>query len=388
MLGEGPAALGEHVAVHGVEDGLVARERPVEVEGDSADDAHPRASVPLPAAELRHAPPVILAIDQGTTGTTCLVVDDELQAVGRGYREIEQHFPRAGLGRARRRGDLGERPRGGRARPSRRPRVAAHDLAAIGITNQRETTVVWDPASGRPAPAGDRLAGPPHRRPLPDASARADPRRAPGSCPTRTSRRRRSSGSWSARIGRRRELAFGTVDSWLVWKLTGGPRTSPTSRTPRGRCSSTSDRLDWDDELLALFGVDRELLPEIVPVERCRRRGGAARRDAFRSRASPATSRRRSSGRAASSPERPRPHTAPAASCSSTSASDADAAARGSPADGCGGRARATRRSSRSRARSSSRAPRSSGCATGSGSSSSAGETEALATERRLDAKA
>src|SRR4029453_4706810 len=95
-----------------------------------------------------HAPDVILAIDQGTTGTTSLVVDEELRVLGRGYREIRQYFPKAGwvehdpdeiwesvlvtaeeaLARA------GIRPTG---------------LEAIGITNQRETTLVWDKRSGR-----------------------------------------------------------------------------------------------------------------------------------------------------------------------------------------------------------------------------------------------
>ena len=94
-------------------------------------------------------PDMILAIDQGTTGTTALVVDEELRVLGRGYREIRQDFPKAGwvehdpdeiwqsvletaeeaLARA------GLRPTG---------------LAAIGVTNQRETTLVWDKKSGRP----------------------------------------------------------------------------------------------------------------------------------------------------------------------------------------------------------------------------------------------
>src|SRR2546421_4469570 len=92
---------------------------------------------------------MILAIDQGTTGTTCLVFDEELRLAGRAYREFTQHFPRPGwvehdpeeiwevsravAGEAL--DDAGVRPGG---------------LAAVGITNQRETVVVWDPASGEP----------------------------------------------------------------------------------------------------------------------------------------------------------------------------------------------------------------------------------------------
>src|SRR2546421_10835112 len=90
---------------------------------------------------------MILAIDQGTTGTTCLVVDDELTIVGRGYAELPQKFPAPGwvehdpeliwqgvLEAAQ--GALGGMP--------------ARELEAIGITNQRETTVLWDRATGRP----------------------------------------------------------------------------------------------------------------------------------------------------------------------------------------------------------------------------------------------
>ena len=92
---------------------------------------------------------MILAIDQGTTGTTCVVVDEQLRAVGRGYREISQHFPVPGwvehdpeeiwasviLTAEAALAEAG---------------IAAGDLTAIGITNQRETTVVWERASGRP----------------------------------------------------------------------------------------------------------------------------------------------------------------------------------------------------------------------------------------------
>jgi glycerol kinase len=108
--------------------------------GVASGDAHPVE---------RGAHALILTIDQGTTGTTCLVVDDGLRTVGRGYREIRQSFPRPGwvehdpeeIWRASSR----RRPRPSTTRAHR-----AGDLTAIGITNQRETTVVWERASGRP----------------------------------------------------------------------------------------------------------------------------------------------------------------------------------------------------------------------------------------------
>ena len=200
---------------------------------------------------------VILAIDQGTTGTTCLVFDDELPAVGRGYREIRQHFPQPGLGRARPRGDLGERPRyrrGGARRRRHRGRRARRDRD-------------HEPARD------DRRLGAAHRRPLHHAIVWQDRRTADA---LRASCRPISSASapgssaipyFSATklewiLARTRapqsELAFGTIDSLARLEAhRRARRTSPTSRTPRARCCSTSQPRAWDDELLELFGVDR-----------------------------------------------------------------------------------------------------------------------------------
>ena len=107
---------------------------------------------------------MILAIDQGTTGTTCLVVDERLRVLGRGYREIAQHFPQPGW--------VEHDPEEIWASVARRPREALarggasapSDLAAIGITNQRETTVVWERAyraARCTARSSGRTGGPP-----------------------------------------------------------------------------------------------------------------------------------------------------------------------------------------------------------------------------------
>jgi glycerol kinase len=92
---------------------------------------------------------MILAIDQGTTGTTCLVFDGEGRIAGRAYSEFEQHFPRPGWVEH----DAGEiwavtRRVGAEAIAD--ARIQGADLDAIGIANQRETVVAWDPASGEP----------------------------------------------------------------------------------------------------------------------------------------------------------------------------------------------------------------------------------------------
>src|SRR3954447_3791911 len=164
---------------------------------------------------------VILAIDQGTTGTTCLLVDDELEIRGRGYAELAQHFPRPGwvehdpdeIWRAVQ-DTLGEV-------------VAALDgdsVVGIGITDQRETVVVWDRATGRPR---HRAIVWQDRR----TAARCDALREAGDEPAI----RKATGlvldpyfsgtklEWlltEGGVAADANLAFGTVDSWLLWRLT------------------------------------------------------------------------------------------------------------------------------------------------------------------------
>jgi len=205
---------------------------------------------------------VILAIDQGTTGTTCLVVDEELSPCGRGYREFPQHYPRPGwvehdpeeiwvsvLGAA------GDAVRSAGVRPS--------ELTAIGIASQRETTILWHRATGRAvAPAivwQDRRTAE-RCRELPAELVRARTGLVPDPYFSATKL------EWL--LARTDvppdELAFGTVDSWLVWKLTGG-RVHATDLTNASRTMLLGlDSLDWDGELLELFGVDRALLPRLV----------------------------------------------------------------------------------------------------------------------------
>jgi len=202
---------------------------------------------------------VILAVDQGTTGTTCLVVDDDLHVVGRGYRELPQHFPRPGWVEHDP-DEIWESVLAAAADALRDARLRAADLEAIGITNQRETTVVWERSTGRPvAPAivwQDRRTAD-RCRELDASLIRERTGLVPDPYFSATKL------EWLLRDRPRDGLAFGTVDSWLVWRLTGGAA-HVTDRTNASRtllCSLGS--LDWDDDLLALFGIGRELLPWI-----------------------------------------------------------------------------------------------------------------------------
>jgi len=203
---------------------------------------------------------VILAIDQGTTGTTCLVVDEELRVLGRGYRELPQRFPRPGWVEHDPE-QIWEGVLGAAGEALRAARADARDLDAVGITNQRETTVLWERASGRPvAPAivwQDRRTAERCRELDPDPI-----RERTGLVPDPYFSATKL--EWLLGEHRRDGLAFGTVDSWLVWKLTGG-EVHVTDRTNASRTMLASlDPVAWDDGLLELFGVEPELLPRIA----------------------------------------------------------------------------------------------------------------------------
>ncbi len=206
---------------------------------------------------------MLLAIDQGTTGTTCLVVDDELCTVGRGYREIRQHFPQPGWVEQDPE-EIWESVLAAAGDALIHADISASELVAVGITNQRETTVVWDRRTGRPLQRAivwqDRRTAE-RCRELPRDLIRERTGLLPDPYFSATKL------EWILQRTERpqHELAFGTIDSWLVWKLTGGA-THVSDVTNASRTLFFGlDKRDWDDELLALFGVERAPLPEIVP---------------------------------------------------------------------------------------------------------------------------
>ena len=208
----------------------------------------------------------VLAIDQGTTGSTCLMVGPDGRVSGRGYREITQHYPRPGWVEH----DATEILERTLAAARDAVSQAGSTPTAIGITNQRETIVVWDRSSG--APVGRAIVW--------------QDRRTAARCAELTGSSDRIGAltglvidpyfsatklEWILRDaslrGRaeRGELAAGTIDSWLIWNLTGGEvhATDPTnaSRTQL----FDIDALGWSDELCELFHVPRALLPEVRP---------------------------------------------------------------------------------------------------------------------------
>lgn len=215
---------------------------------------------------------VVLAFDQGTTSSRAILFDQEGSILGVAQREFTQHYPQPGW--VEHDPDEIWKSQLGVAREViETSGLSPKDIAAIGITNQRETTVIWDRESGQPihpaivwqdrrtASYCDRLVEAGHAdliqsrtglvidayfcaskihwmlENVPGARARAE----------------------------RGELAFGTIDSWLFWKLTGG-KVHATDVTNASRTMLLNiETCEWDDELLGIFEVPRGLLPQVLP---------------------------------------------------------------------------------------------------------------------------
>jgi glycerol kinase len=207
---------------------------------------------------------LILAIDQGTTGTTCLVFDAAGKIAGRAYSEFEQHFPRPGWVEHDA-SEIWEVTRRVANEAIADAGVQSGGLDGIGITNQRETVVAWDPSTGEPV---HRALVWQDRR----TAARCDELREEGH--EALVRERTGlvidpyfSGTKIEWLLRNADLpadaVFGTIDSWLLFKLTGRHATDYTnaSRT----MLFDIRRLAWDEELCTMLGIDPASLPELLP---------------------------------------------------------------------------------------------------------------------------
>ena len=212
----------------------------------------------------------ILALDQGTTSSRAIVFDRRGRAVATAQQEFAQHYPRLGwvehdprdLWLSTRRTALGALAEAN---------LTGRDVAAIGLTNQRETTLLWDRRTGRPL---DRAIVWQDRRTT-DACVQLK------RCGLEPLFRRKTgllldpyfSGTklaWlldhvpgARRRAERGELAFATVDTWLLWQLTGG-RVHATDVSNASRTLLLNLRTgDWDDSLLQTLRIPREVLPEV-----------------------------------------------------------------------------------------------------------------------------
>jgi glycerol kinase len=214
--------------------------------------------------------PAILTIDQGTTGTTVLVLDGRGAIRGRGYAELPQHFPKPGWVE-----HDGEEIWATVLRATSAAlegaRLLPRAIAAIGITNQRETSLLWERKSGAPIGraivwqdrrTSERCAALARRGLEPLVRRHTGLRLDPYFSGTKLEWMLAHGGRARARAG---WLAFGTVDTWLVWKLTGGRvhATDPTNAS-RTLLFEIGKRV-WDPAMLRLFGVPAPLLPEVRP---------------------------------------------------------------------------------------------------------------------------
>ncbi|QLL07203.1 glycerol kinase GlpK [Mycobacterium vicinigordonae] len=215
----------------------------------------------------------IAAIDQGTTSTRCMIFDHGGAEVARHQLEHDQILPRAGWVEHNP-VEIWERTVSALMTALNSSNIAAKDIAALGITNQRETTLVWNRKTGRPYynaivwqdTRTDRIAT------ALDRDGRGDVIRRKAGLPPATYF---SAGKlqWILEnidgvreAAQRGEALFGTADSWLLWNLTGGPRggVHATDVTNASRTMLMNlETLDWDDELLSLFDIPREMLPKI-----------------------------------------------------------------------------------------------------------------------------
>jgi glycerol kinase len=210
----------------------------------------------------------ILALDQGTTGSTALVVHQDGTVLGRAYRELTQHYPRPGWVEHDPEEILRVSLDAMREAVSR----ARERPVALGITNQRETVVLWDRRTLAPmAPAivwQDRRTSE-RCRELRETGLEALLRERTGLVADPYFSATKLEWLLRDRELRRRaergELAAGTVESWLAARLTGGrAHVSDHTNASRTLLYALATR-DWDPELLGIFGVPREVLPDVVP---------------------------------------------------------------------------------------------------------------------------
>jgi glycerol kinase len=212
----------------------------------------------------------VLALDQGTTSSRAIVFDRAGAPVARGQRELPQIYPRPGWVEHDPRAILATQLDAAREALAR-ARIGAEDLAALGIANQRETVVVWDRHTGEPvtnaivwqcrrsAPLCAELVRAGHAELIrartglvvdayfSGSKIRWVLEHVPGA------RRKADAG----------DLLFGTVDTWLLWNLTGGAvHTTDPSNASRTMLYNIHER-DWDEELLSLFGIPRAMLPGV-----------------------------------------------------------------------------------------------------------------------------
>jgi glycerol kinase len=214
----------------------------------------------------------ILALDQGTTSSRSILFDHQGRPVATAQREFTQHYPQPGWVEHDAE-EIWQTQLRTAKEVLKKAKISAKDIAAIGITNQRETAVIWDRKSGKPV--GNAIVWQDRR-----TAGICDKLKARGAEPMI----RHKTGlvvdayfsatklQWmlehvpeAKALAKKGQLAFGTVDSWLLWNLTGGAvhATDVTNASRTMLYDITTGA--WDDELLKLFGAPASVLPKVLP---------------------------------------------------------------------------------------------------------------------------
>jgi glycerol kinase len=212
----------------------------------------------------------ILALDQGTTSSRAIVFGHEGQIVSLAQQEFEQIYPSPG--------EVEHNPEAiwnsqlAVAREAlQRANISARELSAIGITNQRETTILWERTTGRPianavvwqsrvsAPICDRLKAEGLEKTFRERTGLVVDAYFSG---TKIKHLLDTTPGLRARA-ERREVLFGTVDSFLLWRLTGGRLHATDVSNASRTLLFNIHKLDWDDDLLKILGVPRSMLPQV-----------------------------------------------------------------------------------------------------------------------------
>ena len=212
----------------------------------------------------------ILAFDQGTTSSRAILFDRAGRIKGMAQREFRQIFPQSGWV-AHDANEIWESQLAVAQQVLKEQGVSAADIAAIGITNQRETTVIWDRVTGQPI--ADAIVWQDHRTAETCDTLRAQGKAALFQQKTGLVLDAYFSGTkvkWlldnvpgAREKAQRGELAFGTIDSWLIYKLCG-VHVTDTSNASRTLLFNIHT-LQWDDELLEALDIPASLLPQVVP---------------------------------------------------------------------------------------------------------------------------
>ncbi|HYF34987.1 MAG TPA: glycerol kinase GlpK, partial [Prosthecobacter sp.] len=214
----------------------------------------------------------ILALDQGTTSSRSILFDHQGVAVATAQREFTQHYPQPGWVEHDAE-EIWQTQLRTAKEVLKKAKIGSKDVAAIGITNQRETAVIWDRQSGKPV--GKAIVWQDRR-----TAGICDKLKARGAEPMI----RHKTGlvvdayfsatklQWmlennpeAKALAKKGQLAFGTVDSWLLWNLTGGAvhATDVTNASRTMLYDITTGT--WDDELLGLFKAPASVLPKVLP---------------------------------------------------------------------------------------------------------------------------